>query len=133
MQPRLPPDRILQAARADAFIEDHAQALQIVELLKTAATPPAAHEAARRAAGFLGPHIEEEEAVDGVFHWIRALEPGLSDELERLSAEHLEIHQLLAQAVAASPSQVVGLARALATRLELHEAAERAALDRAVR
>ena len=132
MQPHLPPTRIQQAARAEVFIDDHAHALEIVTVLAAASVPPAARKALQRAAAFLGPHMDEEEAVDGVFQWINALEPGLAVELERLRTEHREIRSLLALARTAPESDLVGLAQDLAERLEAHEAAERTALERAM-
>ena len=132
MQARPPPTRILQATGANGFIEDHEQALEILGQLRTAAEAPAALDALQRAAFFLEPHMSEEEAADGVFHWLLALEPGLAAEVDRLVEEHAEIREAMSAALDAPDDEVVALAQAFANLLEAHEAAERAALDRAV-
>lgn len=132
MQARVPPTRVLQAARHEAFIEDHDHALKVVIALSSVTTPDTARAAIAHAATFLAPHMAEEEAVDGVFHWIMALEPGLDAEMKRLTDEHQELRQEMAEAQGAVGAEAVDMAHALARHLELHEAAERAALLRAV-
>lgn len=132
MHARTPPRRIQDATRGDGFVEDHAQVLAIVTALRGAPTPAAAREEMRRAAAMLEPHMAEEEAADGVFAWLAALDPGLQAELARLVAEHDEIREAVLDAMGAAEARIVGAVHALADRLEAHEAAERVALDRAV-
>lgn len=132
MQPHQPPDRIRQAVAATGFIEDHAQALGIVKALNEATTGDDALAAARHAGAFLSAHMAEEEANDGVFSWLVALDPSLADEVGRLVAQHDELREALAALHAAPEATAVGLAKQLADLLEEHEAAERTALDRAV-
>lgn len=131
MQPRPPPDRIRQAAVEGAFIEDHAKALEIVASLRAALTGKAAIAAGQHAAAFLEAHMLEEEAPDGVFDWLGALEPQLAPELHVLSGEHVEIRAALDALTGATEGDALGLAYELAVRLADHEAAERRALDRA--
>jgi hypothetical protein len=123
---------VLQAARHDVFIEDHDHALKIVIALSAVTTTDQAIAAIGHASTFLAPHMAEEEAVDGVFHWIMALEPGLDAEMRRLPEEHEEIRQEVAAALSAEGADAIASAHALARHLELHEAAERAALQRAL-
>lgn len=132
MQPRPPPDRIRQAAVEGGFIEDHVKALAIVEALRAASTGAAAIAAARHASAFLEAHMAEEEEPDGVFDWLGALDASLAGELHTLSGEHVEIRAALATLTGASEGEAIHLARELAVRLELHEAAERRALDKAM-
>lgn len=133
MQPRTPPTRIQEAASAQGYVEDHARALAIVDRLRAARDPAAAREATRHAAAFLEPHMAEEEAPDGVFPWVCALEPGLSADVGRLMYEHDEIRDALRGIAEAEDADVLSRVASLADRLEAHEAAERVALERAVR
>jgi hypothetical protein len=132
MQPHTPPDRIRQAIAATGYIEDHAQALAVVQALNEAGDAAAALAAGRHAAAFLAAHMAEEEASDGVFHWIVALDGGLAEEVDRLVAQPAEVRAATHALVLAPEAEAVSRARQLADLLEEHEAAERAALDRAV-
>jgi hypothetical protein len=132
MQARTPALRFLSDNQADAFVEDHLQAVAVVEALNSAIDADAARKALVGAAAFLVPHMAEEEALDGVFHWLTALAPRLCDEIELLRAEHLAIRAALHAAVAATDADVAELAHALARRLESHETAERAAIEAAI-
>lgn len=132
MQPRPPPERIRQAVAADGFIDDHRNALAVVAELRAATTPAAALASARRASAFLEAHMAEEEAPDGVFMWLGALEPALNDELDRLVAQHGDVREALVKALGASEADATAAAVALADLLDEHEAAERRALERAV-
>ena len=75
MHARTPPRRIQEATRGDGYVEDHAQVSAIVTALRGAPTPAAAREEMRCAAAMLEPHMAEEEAADGVFAWLAALDP----------------------------------------------------------
>jgi hypothetical protein len=132
MHARTPPPRFLSATQADGFVDDHKRAIAVVGSLRTATDPGTVRAALEDAAAFIEPHMAEEEEADGVFQWLRALEPSLTDEVNRLRAEHDEIRSLLANALQASDSDLAAHAAALATRLEAHEAAERAALQTAM-
>jgi len=132
MQPHSPPDRIRQAVAATGYIEDHALALAIVKQLNDAPTAYDAVEAGRKALAFLTVHMAEEEANDGVFHWLVALNSSLEEEVARLVVQHREVREALKALTGAHEGNALELARQLAELLEEHEAAERAALDRAL-
>lgn len=125
-----PPARILDAAANDGVTSDHARILAVVERLRTAPDGPSSASICKELSAILTVHMAEEEAVDGVFVWLCALQPQVQDAVAGLISDHGLIRTEAAALLDVLPTDpgFSSMVRAFADHIQEHERREAAVL-----